>query len=351
MKGNTMKYLDKFLRRTIDFLEPYAFQKPNETLVPSIILTREETIKEEWQQEIFGWAYGIPDTDHRQVILATILNNVFCYYNPPPSYTSSKQHLIPRKMLAKMNLNVMKNFGLYDIIGVQAFRQPLDYIHTVSFDNDTKMATPLKKIMEIETSDLDAVSVSTIDDENIELVSGYLQSKIEQDLVQLFKDNCYVGDELYDHRKVSGTACFVGDESQSITNYIISQFADFKYTGNKFQKWAIISEKIHRYLMTSTSSAYARNYYQQENDNTTVYLAGSLNSTIAIFVNRNAAEDDLILGWNGKNNIDVPLIYVPYMPVWYVVNDETKIKFKTRGGVYMNDMKHYVKYIKLSITF
>ena len=143
----------------------------------------------------------------------------------------------------------------------------------------------------------------------------------------------------YNQAAVSGTATYVGDEHAALA-VLINRVANLiaQRTRRGAGNWAVVSSAALTVLQSATTSAFARTTEGTFEAPTNTKFVGTLNSTMRVYVNTYASNDDVLLGYKGQGEIDAAAFYCPYVPLMSsgVVVDpssfEPVVSFMTRYG-------------------
>jgi len=137
----------------------------------------------------------------------------------------------------------------------------------------------------------------------------------------------------------TGTPTFIGDR-HAVLATLINQQANLvaQRTRRGAANWAVISPSALTVLQSATTSAFARTTEGTFEAPTNTKFVGTLNSTMRVYVNTYASNDDVLLGYKGQGEIDAAAFYCPYVPLMSsgVVVDpssfEPVVSFMTRYG-------------------
>lgn len=138
---------------------------------------------------------------------------------------------------------------------------------------------------------------------------------------------------------VTGTPTFIGDVHASLA-IAINREANIiaQRTRRGAANWMVVSPTVLTVLQSATTSAFARTTEGTFDAPTNVKLAGTLNSTMKVYVNTFQADDVLLMGYKGSAESDAAAFYCPYIPLMSsgVVMDpstfEPVVSFMTRYG-------------------
>ena len=137
----------------------------------------------------------------------------------------------------------------------------------------------------------------------------------------------------------TGTPHYVGDE-HAVLSILINQAANLiaSRTRRGAGNWVVISPSILTVLQSATTSAFARTTEGTFEAPTNTKFVGTLNSSVRVYVNQYAADDNILVGYKGPGEMDAASFYCPYVPLMSsgVVLDpstfEPVVSFMTRYG-------------------
>ena len=166
-----------------------------------------------------------------------------------------------------------------------------------------------------------------------------ITAEIDQEIIGSLRTLAGTASETFDQAAVSGTATFVGDEHAALAiliNRVANQIATRTRRGSG--NYAVVSPTALTILQSATTSAFARSTEGTFEAPTNNKLVGTLNSSMKVYVNTYAANDDVIVGYKGSSEADAPAFYCPYIPLMssgVVLNPTTfepTVSFLTRYG-------------------
>jgi len=138
----------------------------------------------------------------------------------------------------------------------------------------------------------------------------------------------------------TGTATFVGDQHATLAimiNDVANRIA--QRTRRGAGNFVVVSPTALTVLQSATTSAFARTTEGTFEAPTNTKFAGTLNSSVRVYVDSYASSTDPILvGYKGPNEMDAAAFYCPYIPLMSsgVVLDpstmEPVVSFMTRYG-------------------
>ena len=137
----------------------------------------------------------------------------------------------------------------------------------------------------------------------------------------------------------TGTPHYVGDE-HAVLAILINQAANLiaARTRRGAGNWIVISPSILTVLQSATTSAFARTTEGTFEAPTNTKFVGTLNSSVRVYVNQYASDDNVLVGYKGPGEMDAASFYCPYVPLMSsgVVLDpstfEPVVSFMTRYG-------------------
>jgi len=166
-----------------------------------------------------------------------------------------------------------------------------------------------------------------------------ITAEIDQEIIGSLSTLAGTAFSTYDQQGVSGTATFVGDEHAALA-ILINRAANAiaQRTRRGAGNYAVVSPTALTILQSATTSAFARSTEGTFEAPTNNKLVGTLNSSMKVYVNTYAANDDVIVGYKGSSEADAPAFYCPYIPLMssgVVLNPTTfepTVSFLTRYG-------------------
>ncbi len=137
----------------------------------------------------------------------------------------------------------------------------------------------------------------------------------------------------------TGSPHYVGDE-HAVVAILINQAANLiaARTRRGAGNWIVISPSALTVLQSATTSAFARTTEGTFEAPTNTKFVGTLNSSVRVYVNQYAADDNILVGYKGPGEMDAASFYCPYVPLMSsgVVLDpssfEPVVSFMTRYG-------------------
>jgi hypothetical protein len=137
----------------------------------------------------------------------------------------------------------------------------------------------------------------------------------------------------------TGTPHYVGDE-HAVLSILINQAANLiaSRTRRGAGNWIVISPSVLTVLQSATTSAFARTTEGTFEAPTNTKFVGTLNSSVRVYVNQYAGNDQTLVGYKGPGEMDAASFYCPYVPLMSsgVVLDtstfEPVVSFMTRYG-------------------
>jgi hypothetical protein len=166
-----------------------------------------------------------------------------------------------------------------------------------------------------------------------------ITAEIDQEIIGSLNTLAGTAFATYDQQGVSGSATFVGDEHAALA-VLINRGANLiaQRTRRGAGNYAVVSPTALTILQSATTSAFARSTEGTFEAPTNNKLVGTLNSSMKVYVNTYASNDDVLIGYKGSSEADAPAFYCPYIPLMssgVVLNPSTfepTVSFLTRYG-------------------
>ena len=167
-----------------------------------------------------------------------------------------------------------------------------------------------------------------------------ITTEIDQEMIGNLRILSGPSPVVYKQSSVSGTATFVGDEHAALA-IMVNQQANLiaSRTRRGSANWAVVSPTTLTILQSATTSSFARTTEGTFEAPTNTKLAGTLNSTIKVYVDQYAPDDEKVLiGYKGDNETDAAAFFCPYVPlqcIGPIIDPETTepvVSFSTRYG-------------------
>jgi len=166
-----------------------------------------------------------------------------------------------------------------------------------------------------------------------------ITAEIDQEILGSLSNLASTGATYDMSASFTGTPTFIGDR-HAVLATLINQQANLvaQRTRRGAANWAVISPSALTVLQSATKSAFARTTEGTFEAPTNTKFVGTLNSTMRVYVNTYASNDDVLLGYKGQGEIDAAAFYCPYVPLMSsgVVVDpssfEPVVSFMTRYG-------------------
>jgi hypothetical protein len=168
-----------------------------------------------------------------------------------------------------------------------------------------------------------------------------ITAEIDQELLASL--NTLAGSAVHTFDQTSaftGTATYVGDQHAVLAiqiNDVANRIA--QRTRRGAGNFVVVSPTALTILQSATTSAFARTTEGTFEAPTNTKFAGTLNSSVKVYVNSYAAANaDVLVGYKGPNEMDAAAFYCPYIPLMSsgVVLDpstmEPVVSFMTRYG-------------------
>lgn len=167
-----------------------------------------------------------------------------------------------------------------------------------------------------------------------------ITAEIDQEILNSLRSLPGAPTAVYDQGAVSGTATFVGDEHAALS-VLINRQANLiaARTRRGAANWVVVSPTALTILQSATTSAFARTTDGTFEAPTNTRYAGTLNSSMRVYVDTFASDNTPVLvGYKGPGEIDAPAYFCPYVPLTSsgVIIDprtfEPVVSFMTRYG-------------------
>jgi hypothetical protein len=172
-----------------------------------------------------------------------------------------------------------------------------------------------------------------------------ITAEIDQELLGKLRTLSGTAVHTFDQAAVGGTAftgtpTFVGDQHAALAimiNDVANRIA--QRTRRGAGNFAVVSPTALTVLQSATTSAFARTTEGTFEAPTNTKFAGTLNSSVRVYVDSYAdATTPILIGYKGPNEMDAAAFYCPYIPLMSsgVVLDpstmEPVVSFMTRYG-------------------
>lgn len=172
-----------------------------------------------------------------------------------------------------------------------------------------------------------------------------ITAEIDQELLGKLRTLSGTAIHTFDQAAVGGTAftgtpTFVGDQHAALAimiNDVANRIA--QRTRRGAGNFAVVSPTALTILQSATTSAFARTTEGTFEAPTNTKFAGTLNSSVRVYVDSYAdATTSILIGYKGPNEMDAAAFYCPYIPLMSsgVVLDpstmEPVVSFMTRYG-------------------
>lgn len=188
--------------------------------------------------------------------------------------------------------------------------------------------------------DANAIHGVDIEAEIMQALAQEITVEIDQEMLQNLRVLVPVAPTTYDQAAVSGTATYVGDEHAALA-VMINQQANLvaARTRRGAANWAVISPNALTVIQSATTSSFARTTEGTFEAPTNTKFVGTLNSTMRVYVDQYAADNESVLiGYKGPSETDAAAYYCPYIPLMStgpVMDPDTfepVVSFLTRYG-------------------
>lgn len=188
--------------------------------------------------------------------------------------------------------------------------------------------------------DANALHGIDVEAEIMQALAQEITVEIDQELINNLRVLAGPAPVTYDQAAVSGTATYVGDEHAALA-VMINQQANLvaARTRRGAANWAVVSPTALTILQSATTSSFARTTEGTFEAPTNTKFAGTLNSTMRVYVDQYATDGEkVLLGYKGSTETDAAAFYCPYIPLMSTgpVMDpntfEPVVSFMTRYG-------------------
>lgn len=188
--------------------------------------------------------------------------------------------------------------------------------------------------------DANAIHGIDIEAEIMQALAQEITVEIDQEMLQNLRGLVGTAPVTFDQGAVSGTATYVGDEHAALA-VMINQQANLvaARTRRGAANWAVVSPTTLTILQSATTSSFARTTEGTFEAPTNTKFVGTLNSTMRVYVDQYAADDEaVLLGYKGSTETDAAAYYCPYIPLMStgpVMDPDTfepVVSFMTRYG-------------------
>ena len=170
-----------------------------------------------------------------------------------------------------------------------------------------------------------------------------ITAEIDQELLASLANLAGVATHTFDQSSAAnftGTATYVGDQHAALAimiNDVANRIA--QRTRRGAGNFVVVSPTALTILQSATTSAFARTTEGVFEAPTNTKFAGTLNSSVKVYVNSYAdSSAPILVGYKGPNEMDAAAFYCPYIPLMSsgVVLDpntmEPVVSFMTRYG-------------------
>jgi hypothetical protein len=188
--------------------------------------------------------------------------------------------------------------------------------------------------------DANAIHGVDVEAEIMQALAQEITVEIDQEMLQNLRNLVPVAPVTFDQGAVSGTATYVGDEHAALA-VLINQQANLiaARTRRGAANWAVVSPTTLTIMQSATTSTFARTTEGTFEAPTNTKFVGTLNSTMRVYVDQYAADDEAVLiGYKGPTETDAAAYYCPYIPLMStgpVMDPDTfepVVSFMTRYG-------------------
>ncbi len=179
-----------------------------------------------------------------------------------------------------------------------------------------------------------------IEAEILAALAQEITAEIDQEILTSLRTLPGAAVLVYDQSAVSGTATFVGDEHAALA-VLINRQANLiaARTRRGAANWVVLSPTALTLLQSATTSAFARTTEGVFEAPTNTKFAGTLNTSMRVYVDQYAGDaTPILVGYKGPGEIDAAAYYCPYVPLTssgVVIDPQTfepVVSFMTRYG-------------------
>jgi hypothetical protein len=178
-----------------------------------------------------------------------------------------------------------------------------------------------------------------LETETLSAISQEITAQIDQEILLSLRRLPGAPVVTFDQQNVSGVATFVGDEHAALTT-LINRQANLvaQRTRRGAANWIVVSPAALTVLQSARTSAFARTTEGNFTAPTNTQFVGTLNSTMRVFVDNYAADNEVVLLGLKNSETEAAAYYCPYIPLMstgIVMDPETftpTTGFMTRYG-------------------
>jgi hypothetical protein len=178
-----------------------------------------------------------------------------------------------------------------------------------------------------------------LETETLSAISQEITAQIDQEILLSLRRLPGAPVVTFDQQNVSGVATFVGDEHAALTT-LINRQANLvaQRTRRGAANWIVVSPAALTVLQSARTSAFARTTEGNFTAPTNTQFVGTLNSTMRVFVDNYAADNEVVLLGLKNSETEAAAYFCPYIPLMstgIVMDPETftpTTGFMTRYG-------------------
>lgn len=178
-----------------------------------------------------------------------------------------------------------------------------------------------------------------IEAEMISAVSQEIAAETDQEILLSLRRLAGTPSVTFDQSNLSGVGTYVGDEHAALAILIGRQSNLIaQRTRRAAANWAVVSPAALTILQSARTSAFARTTEGTFNAPTNTQYVGTLNSTMKVYVDNYAADNEVVLIGLKMSETEAAAFYCPYIPLMspgIVIDPSTMMpvtSFMTRYG-------------------
>ena len=147
-------------------------------------------------------------------------------------------------------------------------------------------------------------------------IATEMTAEIDQELLLSLRRLPGTPDYTYDQNAVTGVATFIGDEHAAFAA-LVNRCAGLiaQRTRRNAANWMVVSPVVNTILQSAHTSAFARTTEGTFEAPTNVKYSGTLNSTIRVYVDTYASDQEVALLGLKNSETDAPAFFCPYIPL------------------------------------
>jgi hypothetical protein len=155
-----------------------------------------------------------------------------------------------------------------------------------------------------------------LETETLSAISQEITAQIDQEILLSLRRLPGAPVVTFDQQNVSGVATFVGDEHAALTT-LINRQANLvaQRTRRGAANWIVVSPAALTVLQSARTSAFARTTEGNFTAPTNTQFVGTLNSTMRVFVDNYAADNEVVLLGLKNSETEAAAYFCPYIPL------------------------------------